>query len=158
MVKSGGATTFFDLFYDENCMHRKLHFCRIVEHEALSLSQCATHTTYVWVAQHTWDIGTHYFSNFSCMFLNPNISSISSCFNLLDMRNFQEQVKKALCYQKLLWPFTVWKNCSSDLKNFANSRPSASNFKSFSWSLAQFFLTVGQNNFGNKLPFLFIEG
>ena len=43
----------------------------------------------------------------------------------------------------------------SDLKIFANSRPSASNFKSFSWSLEQFFLTVGQNNFGNKLPFLF---
>ena len=32
---------------------------------------------------------------------------------------------------------------------FANSRPSASNFKSFSRSLEQFFLTVGQNNFGN---------
>ena len=35
-------------------------------------------------------------------------------------------------------------NCSSDLKNF----------KSFSRSLEQFFLTVGQNNFGNKIPFL----
>ena len=32
-----------------------------------------------------------------------------------------------------------------------NSRPSAS---SFSRSLEQFFLTVGQNNFGNKIPFL----
>ena len=37
---------------------------------------------------------------------------------------------------------------------FANSRPSVSNFKSFSQSLDQFFLTVGQNNFGNKIPFL----
>ena len=45
-------------------------------------------------------------------------------------------------------------NCSSDLKNFENSRPSASNFKSFSRSLEQFFLTAGQNNFGNKIPFL----
>ena len=36
-------------------------------------------------------------------------------------------------------------------KKFANS---ASNFKSFSRSLEQFFLTVGQNNFGNKIPFL----
>ena len=62
------------------------------------------------------------------------------------MRNLQEQVKNAL------WPFTVWINCSSDLKNFSNSRPSASNFKSFSWSLEQFFLTVGKNNFGNKIP------
>ena len=77
----------------------------------------------------------------------------SNCSNLLDMRNLQEQVKKAFCYQKLFWPFTVWINCSSDLKNFANSRPSASNFKSFSRSLEQFFLTVGQNNFGNKIPF-----
>ena len=68
------------------------------------------------------------------------------------MRNLQEKVKKAFCYQKLFWPFTVWINCSSDLKNFANSRPSASNFESFSRSLEQFFLTVGQNNFGNKIP------
>ena len=48
---------------------------------------------------------------------------------------------------KLFWP-TVRKNCSSDLKNFANSRPSASNFKSFSRLLEQFVQTVkGQNNF-----------
>ena len=40
------------------------------------------------------------------------------------------------------------------LKNFANSLPSASNFKSFSRPLEQFFLTVVQNNFGNKIPFL----
>ena len=50
----------------------------------------------------------------------------------------------------MFWPFTVWINCSSDLKNIANSRPSASNFKSFARSLEQFFLTVGQNNFGKK--------
>ena len=42
-------------------------------------------------------------------------------------------------------------NYSSDL-NFTNSRPSASNFKIFSWSPEHFFLTVGQNNFGNKIP------
>ena len=91
------------------------------------------------------------FSNFSCMFLNPNNSN---CSNLLDLRNLQEQVKKAFYYQKLFRPFTVWINCSSDLKFFSNSWPSASNFKSFSRSLEQFFLTVGQNNFGNKIPFL----
>ena len=78
----------------------------------------------------------------------------SNWSNLLDMRNIQEQVKKTCCYQKLFWPFTVWIKCSSDLKNFANSRPSASNFKSVSRSLEQFFLTVCQNNFGNKIPFL----
>ena len=76
-----------------------------------------------------------------------------NCSNLLDMRSLQEQVKKALCHQKLLWPFTVWTNCSSDLKCFENSQPSASNFKSFSLPLQQFFVTVGQNNFGNKIPF-----
>ena len=65
---------------------------------------------------------------------------ISNCSNLLHMRNLQEHVKKAFCYQK------------SDLKIFENSRPSPSNFKSFSLSLEQFFLTVGQNNFANKIP------
>ena len=72
------------------------------------------------------------------------------------MKNIQEQVKKAFCYQKLFWPFTVWINCSSDLKDLANSRPSALNFKSFSCSLEQFFLTVDKNNFDNKIPFLWI--
>ena len=60
------------------------------------------------------------FSFFSCMFLNPRE---------LDMRNFQEQVKKAFCYQNLFWPFTIWINCSSDHKIFANSWSSALNFK-----------------------------
>ena len=38
----------------------------------------------------------------------------SDCSNLSDMRNLQEQVKKAFCYQQLFWPFTVGINCSSD--------------------------------------------
>ena len=66
------------------------------------------------------------------------------------MRNLQEQVKKAFCYQKFFRPFTVWINCSSDLKFFAN-------FKSFSLSLEQFFFTVGQNKFGNKIPELALK-
>ena len=46
-------------------------------------------------------------------------------------------------------------NCSSDLKDFVNSWPSAPNLNSFYRSLRRtfFFLTVGQNNFGNKIPF-----
>ena len=44
-----------------------------------------------------------------------------------------------------------------DLKNFANSRPSASNLNIFSRSLEQFFITVGQNNFGNKIVPCFDE-
>ena len=51
----------------------------------------------------------------------------------------------------MFWSLTVWINCSSDLKNVTNSRHSASNFKSFSRSLEQIFLTVRQNNFGNKI-------
>ena len=44
------------------------------------------------------------FSNFSCMFLNPNnFSNLNSnCSNLLDLRNLQEQAKKHF----------VTKNCS----------------------------------------------
>ena len=53
----------------------------------------------------------------------------SNCSNLFSLRNLQEQVKKAFCYQKLFWPFTVQTNCSSDRENLN---------------------TVGQNNFGNK--------
>ena len=50
-------------------------------------------------------------------------------------------------------PYTVWINCSSDLNFFANSWPSASNFRNFSRSLKQFFLKVGQNSFGSKILF-----
>ena len=98
----------------------------------------------------------YHFLTFPADFYIPIIfSNLNySCPIFWDLRNLQEQVKKAFCYQKLLWPFTVWINCSSDLKIFENSRPSASNFKSFSQSLEQFFLTVGQNNFGNKIPFI----
>ena len=77
-----------------------------------------------------------------------------NCSIFWDLRNLQEQVEKAFCYQKLFWPFTVWINCSSDLKFFANSLPSASNFKSFSQSLEQFFLTLWPNTKNNKIPFL----
>ena len=76
------------------------------------------------------------FLTFSACFWMPK--KISNLYNLLDMRNFQEQCKKAFCYQKLIWPFTGWINCSNDLKNVANSLPLASNFKSFSQSLDQF--------------------
>ena len=43
---------------------------------------------------------------------------------------------------KIFWPFTVWINGSSDLKNFAITRTIF-----FSHS------AVGQNNFGNQIPF-----
>jgi hypothetical protein len=66
------------------------------------------------------------FSNFFCMFLNPNnFFPICILIVLIYMKNLQEQVKKAFCYQKLFWPFTIRINCSSAL-NF------------FSWLLQQF--------------------
>ena len=71
------------------------------------------------------------------------------------MRNLQEQVKKRSVTKNSSDLSML--NFSSNLKNSANSQPSASNFKSFSPSLEQFFLTVGQNNFGNKIPFLNLE-
>ena len=79
-------------------------------------------------------------------------------YKLEDFFKFCALFKKSELYQKLFWPFTVWINCSSDLKNFANSRSSASNFKSFSRTQEQFFLTVGQNNFGNKIPLCVFAG
>ena len=48
------------------------------------------------------------------------------------MRNIQEQVKKAFCYQNLFWPFTVWITCSSDLLQFCK-------FSAFSLKFQKFF-------------------
>ena len=47
---------------------------------------------------------------------------------------------------RIVLTFHCLNKCSSDLKIFANSRPSVSNFKSFSRSLEHFFLTVGQHS------------
>ena len=48
------------------------------------------------------------FSNFSCMFLNPNnFSNLNSncSFKFLGIRNLQEQVKKAFCLPKIVLTF-----------------------------------------------------
>ena len=59
----------------------------------------------------------------ACFSIPKFVSNLNyDCSNFLDVRNLQKQVKKAFCYQKLFWPFTVWINCSSDLKNFENSK------------------------------------
>ena len=77
-----------------------------------------------------------------------------NCFGHIErqgIRNLQEQVKKVLCFKN--WPelslFELIVPVIS--KNFQTS---ASNFKKKSRSLEQFFLRDGQNNFGNKIPFL----
>ena len=97
-----------------------------------------------------------FFSN-SCMFLNPNIF-FQIEFRIVLIYQIWETsrniLKKHSVTKKLFWPFTLRTNCSIDLKIVANSRLLASNFKSFSRPLEQFFLTVAQNNFGNKTPSL----
>ena len=75
--------------------------------------------------------GTTFFLTFPACFSIPIIFSNLNFNCLRSLRNLQEQVKKASCYQKLFWPFTIWINYSSNLKIFANSWPSASNCKSF---------------------------
>ena len=64
----------------------------------------------------------------------------------------QEQVRNVFCFKNCTDFFTIRMNCSTDLKSFANSQPTASNFKKNSQSLEQFLLTESQNNFGNKMP------
>jgi hypothetical protein len=86
---------------------------------------------------------------FDCMYCSQKLGE--------DFAKFCGLLRIYELYQKLFWPFTVWINCSSDLKIFANSWPSASNLQSFFRSLEQFFLAVGQNNFGNKIPFFQVE-
>ena len=95
------------------------------------------------------------FFAFPCRFLNPNFFPIwiliykrwEICRNKLKMHSVTINCPEL--------PQLAWISCSSDLKKFANSRPSASNFIRIFQSLNHFFLTVGQNNFGNKIPFLF---
>ena len=66
---------------------------------------------------------------------------------------FREKIDIGNCSDLSLFE----KNCSDDLKVFANSRSSASKFKSFSRSLKQFSFIVGQNKFRNKIPFLTLK-
>ena len=67
------------------------------------------------------------------------------------MRNLQEQVKKAFCYQNLFCPFTVGINCSSELNNFQIFGLQTRISKVF-FDNQNFFFAIGQNNFGNKMP------
>ena len=51
----------------------------------------------------------------------------------------------------------VYRDCTPELQlmpqKFCKFSAFSLEFQSFSWSLEQFFLRVGQNNFGNKIPF-----
>ena len=74
------------------------------------------------------------------------------CSNLLDRIETFKKLE-SIIIPKLFWTFTVGMNCSSDLKNSANSQPSASNFKSFSQSLNRTILVTDYYYFfiSNKL-------
>ena len=50
--------------------------------------------------------------------------------------------------------FVLTFHCLNKLFYWSQRFCKFSAFKTFSWSLEQFFLTVGQNNFGNKIPYL----
>ena len=99
------------------------------------------------------------FSNFSCFFLNPRkCSNLNyNCSNLLDMRDHQEQVKKAFCYQKIFRPFTVWINCSNDLKNWKFSANSLELQKFFSITRTIFSQSRSKKIWKTKDNYLFIR-
>ena len=82
-----------------------------------------------------------------CSFLNPNYFF----FPIWVLIILIHTSLKSILFQKNVLTFHGWKICPSDLKVFANSRPSTSNSKSFSESMEQFFLTIGQTNFRNTI-------
>ena len=90
-----------------------------------TLYEIALNQTNWGIQSNSYDINL--FLTFPACFWIPIIFSNLNlnCSNKLDMMNLQEQVKKAICCQKLFWPFTVWINCSNDLKIFSHSWPSA---------------------------------
>ena len=80
------------------------------------------------------------FSNFSCMFLNPNIF-------------FQFEFKLFWFIRYLVLAFHCLNNLFQGTQWFWKFLAFSLEFQSFSRSLEQFFLTVGQNCFGNKISF-----
>ena len=71
-----------------------------------------------------------------------------NCSIFLDLRNLQEQIKKVFCYQKLSWLFTVW-----IIQKFCKFSAFSLGILKFCSITRTFFLTVGQTNFGNKIPY-----
>ena len=115
------------------CYFRRCYFWTPQKHRStkfLSSNQLVTNNTglrgTVWPSHALTHCGNLlqispkiYFSNFSCMFLNPN--KFFPIWILIVLiywvwETSQGQVKKTFCYQELFWPFTVRTNCSSDLK------------------------------------------
>ena len=81
-----------------------------------------------------------FFLNFSCSFLHSNyLFQLTFWFSIRCL----EASSKNILFPKLLWPFTVQRNCEL---------PPVICNTSFYQSLEQFFLKKGQNNFRSKIP------
>ena len=95
-----------------------------------------------------WNKRKIFFLTFPAYYAPIIFSLDLNCSDLLYLRNIQEQLKKAFCYHKLFWPFTVR----------TNSWPSASNFKTKNLDHKNNFFSqcTVQNNFGNKIQFFTI--
>ena len=92
----------------------------------------------------SWPVATHTeckknFSNFSCRFLNPNFFPIRIVIVLRFQRKLQEQVQKKFCFKNLIL----------NILQILGLKPRIS--KVFLDHSNIFLLTVGQNNFGNKI-------
>ena len=95
--------------------------------------------------------GKKSFSNFSCVFLNPN-NFFPICIIIVLIYYIWEISRNKL--KRILLPKIVLTfHCLNKLFSWSQIFCKFSAF-SFSRSLEQCFLTEGQNNFGNKIPFL----
>ena len=101
-----------------------------------------------WLGTHKCHCGTN---SFPVAARNPHYSA--PCLNRLS----STRVKKEICHFDGFLQFTLHigaKFISYFMANFEILLEWWGNLTSFSWSLDFFFLTVGQDIFGNKIPFL----
>ena len=89
-------------------------------------------------------------------FWNSRLKAQNFTWRIYSNNKRSEQFLVTECFFNLFLEVSC-DQVSSDLKSFANSQPLDSIFKSFSRSLEQFFRTVGQNSFGNKISLLMME-
>ena len=78
----------------------------------------------------------------------PRSSTMKRCGTQSRLLTRNGRYGNGILLQKLFWP-TVRINCSSDWEKLLK-------FEAEGREFARFFLTVGQNNFGNKIPFLIL--
>ena len=96
-----------------------------------------------------------------CSMLKLQLPIYKSCIKtkscgILFQQFFWHNVRNGILLPKLFWP-TVRKHCSSDREKLLKFEAEGREFSKFLRSLEQCFLTVGQNNFGNKIPYLALK-